>query len=469
MATTKKRTSTQGSGTKMPPSRMTSVEQAIFDRKREGHLNKRPGGLGGYKRPAPSGVPSGLGPRPSLAPATSASGSQHQAIIGQGQAYYDKANAQGGRAGQVQSEAVLGGANPTGVFAANDPGTIKRFGGAMAGPEYSPIFASITGGGMGGDQTFQTGMNVNPRVTSQDVFAQMLEDRKAEMAAAGDQRGREEQGFGMVQDTLGRTTGGMRDRAGAIPERTEAILGQSYEGARGNLDTLWGGAGQISKGAGERSDENIADVDQRMDEAMGAYQDQTAQMMQSRRLGERGALDSQIQNIKAQASQQGLDPNGPEVQAQVQKAQMASMDRIGQMAVQAGVEVNNAQASLRQSYDQMAVSVRQQEAGRVGQAETAGFQAQATTYQMEDQLRNVFKTERLAAEQQREQLMLLADQAELGGDQWLAGFLREETTYTSPLAPLLMSALAMQESETGFNAIQGGEANADSGWLPPSV
>ena len=397
---------------------------------------------GGTPMPQGAGTPAAIAP-PQGPPSASAGTPQAaaQALMAN-QANAARAQMAMQALGGAQQQVAPG---SSGVFSSM-PGAQGLLAQALAGPTVTPTFGTITGLA-GGDKTFQTGQTVTPQITQYDVLAQMVADQRNQELAAAEQRGREEQGLGLVAQSLTGATGGIRGAAGQLPYRTQAILGQERAGAAGQLGEIRETSRAMPGQAAERTGAAAEDVEGRRQEALETYQDATAADLQSQRIAEEANLKAREDRIRAEAQQRGVDPSDPSVEAAVRQERARSADRMGQIAMDGAKAYNDTMSQIRQSYDTLAIGVSEAGAGREQRAEEMGLQGLVTAYQQEDAMRQLAVQERTAAEQQRAQMLTLAAQMELQGNEWMAGWLREETTYTSPMAPLLAMALTFQQGE----------------------
>ena len=269
-----------------------------------------------------------------------------------------------------------------------------------------------------------------------------VKDRQSELQAAQEQRGREETGYNVMTDALSSTIGGARQRAQDYGNQMESYLQEGQQKGQANVEELQKWSRQLPKRAEARKQEDIADAQQRQEEALRNYKDSTAASISQQRDAIKSNAEDQKSQIVAQAQAAGMNPSDPAVQAQLRAVDQQSFNQLGNVATQAFMAYNESQAQLREGYDSRMSQLRSLSSSQVGEADTArlgGLEAAAKLSQLYEQ---ATIDSRIEIERQREGIHAVADQMEVAGAQWKADFLRDMTTFYSPVGPI--AAMAFQ-------------------------
>ena len=151
-------------------------------------------------------------------------------------------------------------------------------------------------------------------------------------------------------------------------------------------------------------------------------------------------------------AQAGADPNGVNqgaLEKAVRDVDWKAAEKSGQVSAQIQIAHNQTVAQINTTYAQIDQAARAMTNAQVGAAGASSVDRLLAAEQHRSAQINLQRQEKIAAEQTRVQLLSLADQWELQGNQWLAGYLKDMSQFVTPMGDIVATLMAMDQMNAG--------------------
>ena len=352
---------------------------------------------------------------------------------------------------------------------------------------WEKVPGSIAAGGKAwGTQMVKVGTG---GATGEDALQSMMSDRNEALQKIAEMEKARREGMGIALQTPQRASD-LRDEAKSqrtsLGGKTDEALSRGREGiagAQAQADLL-GPAAEARRAEALQEamtfrQENLLDAETKKTQALTEFKDDTASAVEMQRTGAMQQFASARDDIINRAAQQGMSPDSPEVQAQLNRAKLGTFQQLGSMAIQGQLAYNDARSKLTATYDdfglrarafsdQLAATTRMEEDKYVGLTQQSAAQMSTQLAEMTSSLEMAAVQESRLQEQQTSALLLAADQFELAGSQTIADYMRNYQIAMAPLAPILSLAASINQEALAANATSIAAVSSGAGATTPS-